>query len=113
MRKLAYQLGHDIQSEPRRSRWPLVLLVLLLIVGLGPLALEGAALCLGNWKEFIGASTDVRTPVLDRVQETMHDMSSAFWLEVGPFFRRLPWEPKAVLPAATIVMAIAMLMLRR
>jgi hypothetical protein len=113
MRKLPYQLGHDIQSEQRRSRWPLVLLILLLLVGLGPLVLEGAAICVGNWKEFIGASTDVRTPTLDRVQETLQDMSSAFWLEVTPFFRQLPWEPKVVLPAATIIMAMAMILLRR
>ncbi len=113
MRKLAYQLGNDIQAETPRRRWPMVLMVLFLMVGLGPLALEGAAICLGNWKEFMGVSTDVRTPVLDQVSESLQDMNSAFRLWVTPFFHGLPWEPTVVLPVATIIMAVAMFMLRR
>jgi hypothetical protein len=113
MRKLAYQLGEDIQAETPRRRWPTVLMVLFLIMGLGPLAMEGAAMCLGNWKEVMGVSTDVQTPVLDRVTESLQDLNGAFWLWVTPCFRGLPWEPTVVLPAATIIMALAMFMLRR
>jgi hypothetical protein len=113
MRKLAHQLGADIQSEPRKRRWPLVLMILFLLIGLAPLAMEGAALCLGKWKEFMGASTNVPTPVLDQVSDSLHDMHTAFWLCITPFFRGLPWDPMIVLPAATIIMALAMFMLRR
>ncbi len=113
MRKLAFQVGEDIHEEKPRSRVPLVLLSLLLLVGLGPLALEGGAVCVGYWKEFMGESADVRTPVLDQLQDSMHDASDVFWAEIRPYFRRLPWDPKMVLPAATIIMAVAMFMLRR
>jgi hypothetical protein len=113
MRKLAFQLGPDIQEEKRRSRLPLVFVALLLLIGLGPLALEGGAICLAKWKEVMGVSANVRTPVLDELQERLHDLSDTFWLQVTPWFRRLPWEPKMVLPAAAIVMAAAMLLLRR
>ena len=88
-------------------------MALILLVGLGPLALEGGALCVANWKEFMGVSADVQTPVLDGVQDRLHDLSDIFWSEITPWFRSLPWDPKMVLPAAAVVMAMAMLMLRR
>ena len=113
MRKLAYQLGDSLQPEPRRSRLPLILVGLILLIGLAPLLLEGGSLCLANWKEFMGVSADVRTPVLDEIQDRLHDLRDTFWGEITPWFRRLPWDPQMVLPAAAVVMAIAMLMLRR
>ena len=113
MRKLAFQLGDSLQEERRRSRLPLIVVGLILLVGLGPLALEGGAICMANWKEYMGVSADVRTPVLDGIQDRMHDLSDTFWIEITPWFRRLPWDPKMVLPAASVVMVVAMLMLRR
>ena len=113
MRKLAMQLGHDLQAERRKSRVPLYLFIVFLTVGLGPLALEGGSICLSNWKEVMGVASDVRTPVLDNVQATSTSCKDMFWDEVTPLFRRLPWDPKMVLPAAAVVMAVAMLMLRR
>ena len=68
---------------------------------------------MANWKEFMGVSANVRTPVLDGIQDRLHDLSDTFWGEITPWFRRLPWDPKMVLPAAAVVMAMAMLMLRR
>ena len=113
MRKLAMQLGEDLQEERHRSRIPLLVVGLILLLGLGPLALEGGAVCLANWKEFMGISADARTPLLDDIQDRLHDAKDLFWSEITPWFRRLPWDPKMVLPAASIVMALAMLMLRR
>jgi hypothetical protein len=112
MRKLALQLGHDFQEEKKRSKLPGIFMAIFLVIGLGPLLMEGTSLCLANWKELMGVSASVKTPVLDSVQENMESMQQAFWSEVTPFFRKLPWEPKMVLPAAALVMAVAMLMLR-
>jgi hypothetical protein len=113
MRKLAGQLGDDIQEERRRSKLPLIALVILLVIGLGPLLLEGGSVCLANWKEFMGISAEVRTPWLDAVQATLETTKDAFWYEVTPFLSQLPWDPKMVLTASALVMAAAMLMLRR
>jgi hypothetical protein len=113
MRKLAWQFGDNVQEERRRSKLPLILLVVFLVIGLAPLALEGGAICLANWKEFMGVSAEVRTPLLDSVQERLDSMKDTFWNEITPFFRHPPWDPKMVLPASALVMAAAMLMLRR
>jgi hypothetical protein len=113
MRKLAMQLGHDVEAEHRKSKVPLYLFIGFLTIGLGPLALEGASICLSNWKEVMGVASNVRTPMLDNAQASIDKMKDMFWDEVSPFFRRMPWDPKMVLPAAGVVMAVAMLMLRR
>jgi hypothetical protein len=113
MRKLAGQLGSETEVAERRSRWPAVLMALILFVGLGPLAIEGASMCLGTWKEFMGVSNNVKTPVLDGVQDGLNDVRDLIWGQITPWFRSMPWDPKFVLPAAAVVMAGAMLMLRR
>jgi hypothetical protein len=113
MRKLAMQLGHDVEAERRKSKVPLYLFIAFLTIGLGPLALEGTSICLSNWKEVMGVSSKVRTPMLDNAQAGIDNMKDMFWNEVSPYFRRMPWDPKMVLPAAGVVMAVAMLMLRR
>lgn len=113
MRKFAIQLEQEIAPPVKTSRWPKVVLVLFLIVGLAPLAIEGASLCLANWKEALGMSASVSTPAIDSVQETFEDARAAFWGEIMPYFRRLPWDPKTVLCVGGVVMAVAMMMLKR
>jgi len=113
MRKLAGQLGSEMEVEHHRSKWPSVLMALILLVGLGPPALEGIALGVGAWKEFLGVSGNVKTPVLDGVQDTLNDVRGIFWSQITPWFRSMPWDPKMVLPIAAVVMVTAMLMLRR
>ncbi len=113
MRKLAGQLGSEIAVERHRSKWPSVLMALILLLGLGPLALEGISHCVGNWKEFFGIADNVKTPVLDSVQDNLNDIRDIFWSQITPWFRSMPWDPKMVLPAAAVVMVLAMLMLRR
>jgi hypothetical protein len=114
VRKLAYQLGDDLNEEsPRRARWPRVLLIMILVAGLCPLLLDGAAISLGHWKEYLGVSANVSTPTLDRVAESLNDLNRGLWGWVTPWFHSLPWQPNVVIPTAIIVMAAAMLMLRR
>ncbi len=83
MRKLAFQIGDDIQEAPRRSKVPLFLMGLFLLIGLGPLALEGASLCLSSWKEFMGIRAEVKTPILDEIQDCVEDARATFWSEIG------------------------------
>ena len=113
MRKAVFRLDDEIHQERPRSRWPLVLVGLFLLVGLGPLAMEGGAICVANWKEYMGIAAEAPTPVLDSVQDTLHDLSETCYRQVTPWFRTLPWEPKMVLAVAGVIMAAAMLLLRR
>ena len=113
MRKAILQLDHEIPDERPRPRWPLILLVLFLLVGLGPLALEGCAICVANWKEFMGVSAEARTPILDNVQDTLHELSESCNRQFRAYFRTLPWEPRMVLAVAGVIMGAAMLLLRR
>jgi len=114
MQKLAYQLGDDLISDaPPRPRWAKIVLIALLVAGLVPLGLDGMSICLGHWKEYLGMRSEITTPTLDRVAECLHDLDTALWAKVAPWFYSLPWEPGVVLPVAIIVMALAMLMLRR
>jgi len=113
MRKLAGQLGSEIPVEQHRSKWPSVLMAVILLLGLGPLALEGIALCTSTWKEFLGIADNVKTPVLDGVQDSLNDMRDFCWTQITPWLRSMPWDPKIVLPIAAFVMVMAMLMLRR
>jgi hypothetical protein len=112
MRKLAMQLGEDIQEQQPRSRLPAVLMVLTLLA-LAPLALEGASLCISSWKEYMGISATVRTPVLDALAGGLETARDSCRDQFGSVFRRIPWDPKMVLTAAAVVMGVAMLMLRR
>jgi hypothetical protein len=113
MRKLAMQQGDDLQEEAKKSKVPFYLFIVFVTICLAPLAIEGASICLSNWKEVMGVSSTVRTPVLDNVQANLENTRDFFWDEITPFFRRMPWDPKMVLPAAGVVMAVSMLMLRR
>jgi|SRR5262245_58699525 hypothetical protein len=113
MRKQAWQIGDAIEEERRRSKLPTIFFVLFLVGGLVPIVVEGGAICLANWKEVMGVSSDVRTPVIDSVHDNLQSFSDTFWYQITPYFRRLPWDPKMVLPAAAIIMAVAMFMLRR
>jgi hypothetical protein len=113
MRKLESQSGEDNQEARRRSKVPLLFMGLFLLTGLGPLVLEGASLCLSNWKECLGIRAEVKTPILDDCQEQVEHAKQMFWDEVMPYFHRLPWDPKMVLPVGSLVMVGAMLMLRR
>ena len=61
----------------------------------------------------MGIPAPVRTPALDSVTESWSTAQDTFLDQVAPLFRRIPWDPNMVLPAAALVMAVAMLMLRR
>ncbi len=113
MRKLAGQLGSEFGVEHHRAKWPFVLMAVLLLAGLGPLALEGTTLLVGVWKEFLGVSCDVKTPLLDSVQDNLNDLNGEVMRQMRHWFSSMPWDPKMVLPAAAVVMVLAMLMLRR
>lgn len=113
MRKLTTQIGDDIQEQKPRSRVPMITMIGVLLAGFAPLALESGAICLASWKEFMGTSADVKTPYLDSLTEHIETAQYALHDQVTPWFHRVPWDPRMVLPTAALVMAVAMLMLRR
>ena len=117
MRNLAGSQGRHAKCDARSTagaRWPLVFLVLVFLVGLGPAALEGAASCLSNWKECLGVSCRrAGRPLLDNVQDNLDDSTKTLLGRSLPISASMPWDPKMVLPAAAVVMVVAMLMLRR
>ena len=88
-------------------------MVLILLLGLGPLALEGVTLLIGTWKEFLGVSCNVQTPLLDSLQDNLNDMNGEVTRHFRQWFNSMPWDPNMVLPVAAVVMVVAMLMLRR
>ena len=84
-----------------------------LALGLVPLGLDGTSICLGYWKEHLGMPSEVGTPTLDRIAETFHDLDIAVRGTITPWFYSLPWETNVVIPVGVIVMALAMILLRR
>jgi hypothetical protein len=100
-------------AEKPRSRWPSIIALLVLGMGLTPIALDAGAWCIGRWKELLGIHADVRTPTLDAIQDALRDTNDELARSVSSYFRYLPWDPSTVLVVAAIVMGASILMLRR
>jgi hypothetical protein len=113
MRKLSMQFEDEIHDERPRSRLPRLLMFILVLAAAAPLAIEGASLCMANWKEYAGTSAAVKTPVLDAISEALGTAREACGDQISPLFRRIPWDPKMVVLTAAIIMGVAMLLLRR
>jgi hypothetical protein len=112
MRKLS--IGLD-EIEPSRSsrRLPRCIVAIALSALSAPFIYEAVAICVGNWRAAMGASSDVRTPVLDAslgILDRIRDELAGLLL---PTFQHIPWQPSHVLVVAAIAMTVSMLMLRR
>jgi hypothetical protein len=77
-----------------------------------PLIAEGVALCYAGWCDILDRPVVVRTPVLDSIGEHYQNARDDIRNAVSPYFQRVPWNPRIVLAAATVIMGLAMVMLR-
>jgi hypothetical protein len=105
-------IGVGVSPEPNRRRYWIVGLGVVLGLGLLPIVIEGTYLCYGRWMEALDRPVDVRTPILDKISETVRGMGEGASLDLHSFFEHAAWDPTAVLVVGVAVMGAAMLMLR-
>jgi len=113
MRKNPIYNAQNIRPERRGSK--VIRFACLVAVGLllaAPLA-EGVSLCIGQWCEVMGKNTEVRTPVLDSVNDHIQATHESIGMWVSEQFQRVPWDPGFVLPIAVVVVVLGILMLKR
>jgi hypothetical protein len=113
MSKSHIPLALDIR--PARSRPGLARIVPVFVAGilLGPLALEGVLCCYAQWCEVIGKSTDVNTPILDTIAQGHQNGREWLGEQVAPTLHRVLREPKIALPVSSILIVVAIALLRR
>jgi hypothetical protein len=112
MDKNPIPLAPDLTPEQRRLRFLPIASIFVLAPILVPLVLEAVALCNAQWCAILDRSTEVRTPMIDTISEHVDEVRGELWYSITSRFQRVPWNPKVVLPAIAIVMAVAMVMLR-
>jgi hypothetical protein len=112
MHKFPLPLAHEIPPETSGSKLVRTAAIVILGIALVPPVAEGLSICYGQWCEVLGRNTEVHTPVLDSVQDNVHDVHRSAWGWMSAQFQRLPWQPRFVLPVATAIMLIGMIMLR-
>jgi hypothetical protein len=79
---------------------------------IAPLVMEAVGLCYAQWCTTFGTSAEVRTPIIDSIQEGIESVRDDLWSALSARFQRVPWNPKVVLPIAAVIMAVGMVMLR-
>jgi hypothetical protein len=112
MRKLS--IGLEELELPRPSRrLPRRVVAITLAALVAPFVYESVAICVGNWRAAMGASSDVPTPVLDASLGILGRIRDEFAGLILPTFQHIPWQPSHVLVVAAVAMTASMLMLRR
>jgi len=113
MPKIPTYNAHAARPEGLRSK--LIRSACLVAVGL-VLAVpikEVVSLSIGQWCEVMGKNTEVRTPVLDSVNDGVQSTHQSVGTWMSEQFQRVPWDPGLVLPIAAVVMVLGILMLKR
>jgi hypothetical protein len=113
MPKNLVTLAHDLRPERSRSRFLPIAAIFVFSLALAPLLRESVLVCYSQWCEIMGKSFDVRTPILDSIQDRFQAARDGLWDSITPCFNRVPWDLKVVLCVAVVVMSLAMVMLRR
>jgi hypothetical protein len=111
MPKNPITLAPDLRPDRRRKALPIVSIFVLAPL-IAPLVMEAAALCYAQWCTALGTQAEVRTPIIDSIQEGIESVRDDLWSVLSARFQRVPWSPKVVLPVAAVIMAVAMVMLR-
>ena len=113
MFKQAIPIAYEVKPTRSRSILPWIISIVAAGVFLVPLATEGAAICYAQWCEVMGKSTDVRTPLIDSMVSGLQNVRDLLTESVGPTFQRAIRDPTVALPAAAVLLVVAMAMLRR
>jgi hypothetical protein len=112
MPKNPVSLAPDLRPNGRRSKVVPIASIFVIAPLLAPLILEAGALCYAQWCAALGTSAQVRTPIIDTIQEGIETVRNDLWSALSARFQRVPWSPTVVLPVAAVIMAVAMVMLR-
>jgi hypothetical protein len=112
MRK--FPVGSPGESAPVPARWrPLRIAWIGLIVAiLAPMVVECASLYHAKWSAILGKSTNVKTPILDRIHESYSESRANLCNSLSPYWSRIPSSPKSVLTIAAVSIVIGMFVLR-
>jgi hypothetical protein len=113
MFKQSIPIAYEVKPTRSRSILPWIISIVAAGVFLVPLATEGAAICYAQWCEVMGKSTDVRTPFIDSIVSGLQNARDLLTESVGPTFQRTIRDPAVALPAAAVLLVVAMAMLRR
>jgi hypothetical protein len=111
MQKLAIPLS-DLSPVRPESKLIRIVSILVLGIALATLIKESAAICHGQWCQFLGSDAEVQTPIFVSLQDGVVTAHSSIWNSMAPWFQRVPWNPSIVLPIAVVVMVFGMAMLK-
>jgi hypothetical protein len=113
MSKSSIRIPHDIghmQAKPKRPRTVAICVAIFL---LGPIALEGALCSYAQWCEVTGRPTEVSTPIIDTIVKGLRDVREWHGDHLAPSLHRFVREPKLALPFSSLVIVVAIAILRR
>ncbi len=89
------------------SAW-LVFRLCVATLAIGPFVYEGTLVFYGRWMRVLGYPTSVHTPVLDGVRMLSHSARVSLMTQ----FRRVPWNPQAVILVGIVSCMACMILLK-
>ena len=113
MFKQSIPIAYEVRPPRSKSALRWTMSIIAAGVFLAPLAKEGAAICYAQWSEIMGKSTDVRTPIIDSVASGLQYARDLLADSLGSTFRRTIHDPTLALPVASVLVVLAMAVLRR
>jgi hypothetical protein len=113
MPKFPMPIAHDVRSARPKRKPPLIAAIVVVGGLLAPLAAEGAALFYAQWCEALDGPTEVRTPIIDWLGDSLSVAHDQYWEPIAPSFEHAVRDPLIALPAALVLIVVAMLMLKR
>ena len=96
------------EKRPRTLNLWLAFRLIVVTAALGPFLYEGSLILYARWMRVLGYRTTMRTPVLDGVGQLVRSARVSLMTQ----FRRVPWNPQAVLLVGVLSCAACMFLLR-
>jgi hypothetical protein len=113
MFKHSVPIVYEVRPASSKSKLPRILSILASGALLAPLAAEGAAICYVQWCEIMGKSAKVQTPIIDSIGSGLLCVRDLLADSFGSTFQRAIHEPTIALPVASVLLVLAMAVLRR